>query len=139
MQNTCFESLGRQHGVEVKSSTPCCSKESVSFQRTWRTCAKKACNECYYRNCKANELFAAILLHSSFGNALLEIGSENVCSELEKPTVRLQRFFYKLCELRKVNNARRGVYYKTFKTPEARKEWLQKHHNEGAAVVKPIW
>ena len=100
---------------------------------------KKACNECYYRSCKANELFAAILLHSSFGNALLQIGSENVCSELEKPTVRLQRFFYKLCELRKVNNARRGVYYKTFKTPEARKEWLQKHHNEGAAVVKPIW
>ena len=31
------------------------------------------------------------------------------------------------------------LYYKTFKTPEARKEWLQKHHNEGAAVVKPIW
>ena len=100
---------------------------------------KKARNECYYRSCKANELFAAILLHSSFGNALLQIGSENVCSELQKPTVRLQRFFYKLCELRKVNNARRGVYYKTFKTPEARKEWLQKHHNEGAAVVKPIW
>ena len=100
---------------------------------------KEACNESYYKSCKANELFAAMLLHSSFGDALLQIGNENLCSELQKPTVRLQRFFHKLCELRKVKTSRRGVCYKTFKTLEARKEWLQKHHNEGATVVKPIW
>ena len=100
---------------------------------------RQAGNGCYYHHCKANQLYACILQQSDFGEALLSIGGERVPDQLQRPIVDLQRFFYKLCELRKVNQLRRCVYFRTFTTADARQRWLQRHRDSGNIVVTALW
>ena len=96
-------------------------------------------NHCYYRSCRANELFACILYHSEFGELLLNVGGTHVPVSLRRPVVSLQRFLYKLCELRKVNNSRRCLCYRAFSTADARHMWLQQRNAHGQPVATPIW
>ena len=100
---------------------------------------RNARDQCYYQSCKANEVFACILLHSEFGDRLLQIGCENIPPEMQRPIFQLQRFCYKLCELRKGNQSRRYVYYKLFHTLLARRKWLERRHDNGEVVVAPLW
>ena len=100
---------------------------------------RNARDQCYYQSCKANEVFACILLHSEFGDRLLQIGCENIPPEMRRPIFHLQRFCYKLCELRKGNQSRRYVYYKLFHTVPARRKWLERRHDNGEVVVTPLW
>ena len=100
---------------------------------------RQAGNGCYYHHCKANQIYACILQQSDFGEALLSIGGERVPDHLRRPIVDLQRFFYKLCELRKVNQLRRCVYFRTFTTADARQRWLQRHRDSGNIVVTALW
>ena len=100
---------------------------------------RNARDQCYYQSCKANEVFACILLHSEFGDRLLQIGCENIPPEMQRPIFQLQRFCYKLCELRKGNQSRRYVYYKLFHTLLARQKWLERRHDNGEVVVAPLW
>ena len=100
---------------------------------------RDAWDQCFYQSCKANEVFACILHHSEFGDRLLQIGCEHIPAEMRRPIVNLQRFCYKICELRKVNQSRRSVYYRLFDTVPARPKWLQRLHDSGEVVVTPLW
>ena len=100
---------------------------------------RNAWDQCYYQSCRANEVFACILHHSEFGDRLLQIGCEHIPAEMRRPIVNLQRFCYKICELRKVNQSRRSVYYRLFDTVPARQKWLQRLHDNGEVVVTPLW
>ena len=95
--------------------------------------------ECYYQSCKANEVFACILRHSEFGDRLLQIGCEHIPATMRRPIVNLQRFCYKICELRKGNQSQRSVYYRLFDTVAARQKWLERLHDSGEVVVAPLW
>ena len=66
---------------------------------------RNAWDQCYYRSCRANEVFACILHHSEFGDRLLQIGCEHIPAQMRRPIVNLQRFCYKICELRKANRS----------------------------------
>ena len=99
----------------------------------------QAGNGCYYHHCKANQLYACILQQSDFGEALLSIGGERVPDHLQRPIVDLQRFCYKLGELRKVNQSRRCVYFRTFITADMRRRWLQRQRDSGNIVVPALW
>ena len=103
---------------------------------------RSASDQCYYQSCRANEVFACILHHSEFGDRLLQIGCEHVPPQMRRPIVNLQRFCYKICELRKANQSRRSVYYSLFDTAFARQKWLERLHDSGevgrAALVKPL-
>ena len=96
-------------------------------------------NECFYQNCKANDIFTCILYESKFGQDLLRIGCEHVPAHLRGPSVDLQRLGYKLAELRKVNHARRCVFFRTFSTFDARRKWFERHRDKGSVVVTPLW
>ncbi len=98
-----------------------------------------AWDQCYYQSCRANELFACILHHSEFGDRLLRIGCEHVPAQMRRPIFNLQRFCYKICELRKANHSRRHVYYRLFHTVPARQKWLQRLHDQREVVVSPLW
>ena len=98
-----------------------------------------ASNECFYQNCKANDIFTCILYESKFGQDLLRIGCEHVPAHLRGPSVDLQRLGYKLAELRKVNHARRCVFFRTFNTFDARRKWFERHRDKGSVVVTPLW
>lgn len=98
-----------------------------------------AWDQCFYQSCKANEVFACILHHSEFGDRLLQIGSEHIPAEMRRPIVNLQRFCYKICELRKGNQSRRFLYYRLFDTVLARQHWLQRLRDSGEVVVTPLW
>ena len=100
---------------------------------------RNARDQCYYQSCKANEVFACILLHSEFGDRLMQIGCEHVPPHMRRPIVNLQRFCYKICELRKGNHSRRFVYYWLFDTVAARQKWIQRLHDSGEVVVTPLW
>ena len=100
---------------------------------------RSASDQCYYQSCRANEVFACILLHSEFGDRLLQIGCEHIPPQMRRPVVHLQRFCYKICELRKGNQSQRSVYYWLFDTVPARQEWLERLHASGEVVVTPLW
>ena len=100
---------------------------------------RNAWDQCYYQSCRANEVFACILHHSEFGDRLLQIGCEHIPAEMRRPIVNLQRFCYKICELRKANQSRRSVYYRLFHTVPARQKWLERLHDSGEVVVTPLW
>ena len=100
---------------------------------------RNARDQCYYQSCRANAVFACILLHSEFGDRLLQIGCENIPPQMRRPIVNLQRFCYKLCELRKGSQSRRSVYYSLFDTVPARQKWLDRRHDNGEVVVAPLW
>ena len=107
-------------------------ESAVDMRRT-------ASDQCYYQSCRANEVFACILHHSEFGDRLLQIGCEHIPAEMRRPIVNLQRFCYKICELRKGNQSRRSVYYWLFHTVPARQKWLERLHDSGEVVVTPLW
>ena len=100
---------------------------------------RNAWDQCYYQSCRANEVFACILHHSEFGDRLLQIGCEHLPAQMRRPTVNLQRFCYKICELRKGNQSRRSLYYRLFDTVPARREWLERLRDSGEVVVTPLW
>ena len=100
---------------------------------------RNARHQCYYQSCKANEVFACILLHSEFGDRLMQIGCEHIPATMRRPIVNLQRFCYKMCELRKANQLQRSVYYRLFDTVAARQKWLERLHDSGEVVVAPLW
>jgi hypothetical protein len=79
------------------------------------------------------------LYESKFGQDLLRIGCEHVPAHLRRPSVDLQRRGYKLGELRKVNHARRCVFFRTYNTVDARRAWLERHRDSGSIVVTPLW
>ena len=107
-------------------------ERAVDMRRT-------AWDQCFYQSCRANEVFACILHHSEFGERLLQIGCEHIPAEMRRPIVNLQRFCYKICELRKGNQSRRSQYYRFFDTVPARQKWLQRLHDSGEVVVTPLW
>ena len=84
-------------------------------------------------------MFACILHHNEFGDRLLQSSCEHIPAEMRRTTVNLQRLCYKTCELRKVNQSRRFVYYRLFDTVPARQKWLQRLHDSGEVVVTPLW
>ena len=57
-------------------------ESAVDMRRT-------ASDQCYYQSCRANEVFACILLHSEFGDRLLQIGCEHIPAEMRRPIVNL--------------------------------------------------
>ena len=100
---------------------------------------RDAWDQCFYQSCRANEVFACILHHSEFGHRLLHIGCEHIPAEMRRPIVNLQRFCYKICELRKGNHGQRTMYYQLFDTVAARQKWLQQLRDGGETVVTPLW
>ena len=79
----------------------------------------------YSNSTKALAFFSVILFHSPFGPAIMDSKRETdlLCSYFE----RLQRFCYKLCEIRKAECEFRYRYYRLWADKKTRDLYLKKH------------
>jgi hypothetical protein len=89
---------------------------------------------CLYSDCLTNSIFGLVLLQSPFGQAVMATSWGDVDREL---LTDLQRFLFKLCELRKANTLPRQ-YYGLWSEAKYRKQWLKDHTDEKRASFASI-
>ncbi|CAE7629923.1 hypothetical protein AK812_SmicGene26126 [Symbiodinium microadriaticum] len=109
----------------------------------------------HYTSCIANEVFGCILCFSKFGEAILETSRtppqtrdddfivtdpdarfwKDAQAHFEVDAAKLQRFVFKLCELRKANMGTRRIYRDEWKSLGKRVAWLDQNPNH----IAPFW
>ena len=81
---------------------------------------KKHISKSMFCTGKAVAIFATFLFWNPFGEAIMTAGPAPEPALLGDASCRLNTFFYKLCELRKVNAKGRGGWYRVWKKKPAR-------------------
>ena len=107
-------------------------------------CWKKQSLSSFYRTTRANEVYGCILWGSDFGREILATsrlarnrGMADADASwwqqhqhlYDTPAAQLQRFLFKLCELRKVNVQGRSLWYGIWSEVGARLQWKQQYPN----------
>ena len=83
-------------------------------------------NGTMYTTQKAVAILGSFLFFSPFGQAIMNT-TERIAAEPARfldPCVRMQRFFYKCCELRKINSSHRWKWRQGYNSPALRQSML---------------